>query len=130
MTTSSSMSVKLDGNMILLRRLSTKDDPRRLIAAPMPKEDLPFPWIGIENHLNYIYRPEHPRLRMKPSGLAAVLNSSLLDKHFRICNGNTHYVAAFSSWEFKTIWRRSHETEGGSRDSDHLIHFNGDKFLR
>jgi len=81
-------------NMVLLRRFSTKDDQRRLIAAPLLKEDLPFAWIGIENHLNYIYRPERPLTADEAFGLAAVLNSTLLDKYFRICNGNTQVGAA------------------------------------
>ena len=83
-----------NGNMVLLRRFSTKDDARRLIAAPMLKEDLAFDVIGIENHLNYIFRPEHPLSPDETFGLAAVLNSSLLDRYFRICNGNTQVGAA------------------------------------
>ena len=82
------------GNMVLLRRFSTKDDQKRLIAAPLLREDLPFSLIGIENHLNYIYRPEHPLTADEAFGLAAVLNSSLLDRYFRICNGNTQVGAA------------------------------------
>jgi adenine-specific DNA-methyltransferase len=83
-----------NANMVLLRRFSTKDDQRRLVAAPLLKEDLPFEWIGIENHLNYILRPEHPLSDDETFGLAGILNSSLLDRYFRTCNGNTQVGAA------------------------------------
>lgn len=81
-------------NMVLLRRFSTKDDQRRLVAAPLLKEDLPFAWIGIENHLNYILRPGHPLSANETFGLAGILNSSLLDRYFRVCNGNTQVGAS------------------------------------
>jgi len=81
-------------NMVLLRRFSTKDDQRRLVAAPLLKQDLPFARIGVENHLNYIFRPEHPLSADETYGLASILNSSLLDRYFRICNGNTQVGAA------------------------------------
>ena len=81
-------------NMVLLRRFSTKDDQRRLVAAPLLKEDLPFAWIGIENHLNYIFGLERPLSADETFGLAGILNSSLLDRYFRICNGNTQVGAA------------------------------------
>jgi adenine-specific DNA-methyltransferase len=80
--------------MVLLRRFSTKDDQRRLIAAPLLKEDLQFEWIGIENHLNYIFRPGYPLSADEAFGLAGILNSSLLDRYFRTCNGNTQVGAA------------------------------------
>jgi len=83
-----------NGNMVLLRRFSTKDDRRRLVAAPVLKEYLPCALIGIENHLNYIFRPGRPLSADETFGLAAILNSSLLDRYFRICNGNTQVGAA------------------------------------
>jgi adenine-specific DNA-methyltransferase len=83
-----------NGNMVLLRRFSTKDDQRRLVAAPLLEEDLAFGFIGVENHLNYIFRPEHPLSPDETFGIAAILNSSLLDRYFRVCNGNTQVGAA------------------------------------
>jgi len=83
-----------NGNMVLLRRFSTKDDQRRLVAAPLLKEDLAYGYIGVENHLNYIFRPEHPLSPDETFGVAAILNSSLLDSYFRVCNGNTQVGAA------------------------------------
>ena len=80
-------------NYVLLRRFSTKDDRRRLIAAPY-LVSTPRPGvIGIENHLNYIYRPQRELSPEEAFGLAALLNSELLDTYFRTSNGNTQVSA-------------------------------------
>lgn len=81
-------------NCVLLRRFSSKEDKRRLVTAPFFKEKFErFEYIGLENHLNYIYAT---RFEMSPDdivGLSALLGSSLLDRYFRIVNGNTQVNA-------------------------------------
>ncbi|HYG14712.1 MAG TPA: N-6 DNA methylase, partial [Bacteroidia bacterium] len=42
---------------IFLRRFSAKDDKSRLVATPYFSESVNEAFIGVENHLNYIYRP-------------------------------------------------------------------------
>jgi adenine-specific DNA-methyltransferase len=79
--------------MVLLRRFSAKEEKRRLIAAPMLCGQLNFEFLGIENHLNYIYRPRGDLAPDEARGLAALLNSFLIDRYFRICNGNTQVGA-------------------------------------
>jgi adenine-specific DNA-methyltransferase len=86
-------------NMVLLRRFSAKEQRRRLTAAPLFREQLKSEFIGIENHLNYIHRRMSEMSRDETEGLAAILNSDLLDRYFRICNGNTQVNAT----ELKTI---------------------------
>lgn len=81
-------------NLVLLRRFSTKDDKRRLIAAPYFSDDMPtFQMIGIENHLNYIYHQERELETYEAYGLAAILNSKLFDLYFRTFNGNINVSA-------------------------------------
>ncbi len=80
-------------NYVLLRRFSAKEAARRLIAAPYLAESLNAPLIGLENHLNYIYRPNGALSEEEVCGLAALLNSALLDRYFRIFNGNTQVSA-------------------------------------
>lgn len=80
-------------NMVLLRRFSAKEEVRRLVAAPFIASQLNFDVIGLENHLNYIYRQEGDMTEQEVIGLAALLNSSLLDQYFRISNGNTQVSA-------------------------------------
>ena len=80
-------------NYVLMRRFSAKEEARRLIAAPYIADDFPIPEIGIENHLNYIYRPGGILSEEEAWGLAALYNSSILDSYFRCVNGNTQVSA-------------------------------------
>jgi len=82
-----------DKNLVLLRRFSAKEQRRRLTAAPFFKGQMESDVIGLENHLNYIYRPKSYMNKELTLGLAALFNSSLLDRYFRISNGNTQVSA-------------------------------------
>ncbi|MCK6580505.1 MAG: Eco57I restriction-modification methylase domain-containing protein [Anaerolineae bacterium] len=79
-------------NYVLLRRFSAKEERQRLTAAPY-LADFDTPVIGIENHLNYIYRPGGDLSPEETRGLAALLNSSLMDTYFRRFSGNTQVSA-------------------------------------
>jgi adenine-specific DNA-methyltransferase len=80
-------------NYIFLRRFSSKDDASRLIATPYFADAVDADLIGIENHLNYIYRPNGHLDRNEILGLAALLNSNLFDTYFRTFNGNVNVSA-------------------------------------
>lgn len=80
-------------NYVLLRRFSAKEEPRRLVAAPFLARDFDASEIGIENHLNYVYRPEGSLSEDEAWGLAALFNGRLLDSYFRVINGNTQVSA-------------------------------------
>lgn len=82
-----------DQNLVILRRFSAKEEHRRLTASPLFKGQLGSKFIGVENHLNYIYRPKGELSEIETLGLAALFNSSLLDKYFRISSGNTQVSA-------------------------------------
>lgn len=81
-------------NYVLLRRFSAKDEKRRLTAAPYIASKFKMPVIGIENHLNYIHRRGGVLAEAEVWGLAALLNSKLLDAYFRCINGNTQVNAS------------------------------------
>lgn len=78
---------------VLLRRFSAKEQQRRLTSSPFFKGTLKSERIGIENHLNYIYRPCGIVTDVEALGLSGLFNSSLLDRYFRISNGNTQVSA-------------------------------------
>lgn len=80
-------------NYVLLRRFSAKEERRRLVAAPFLRENTDSQYVGLENHLNYIYRPKGKLSEEEASGIAALLNSDILDTYFRIFNGNTQVSA-------------------------------------
>lgn len=82
-----------DQNLVILRRFSAKEQNRRLTAAPLLKGKLGATLIGIENHLNYIYKPNDELSEIQTYGLSALFNSSLVDRYFRISSGNTQVSA-------------------------------------
>ena len=82
-----------DATYILLRRFSAKEEQRRLVAAPLFRGRLKADRVGLENHLNYIHGVTRPIDAALAYGLSALFNSTLLDRYFRISNGNTQVSA-------------------------------------
>ena len=80
-------------NYILLRRMSSKDDSSRLVAAPYFGNMAKHKYVGIENKLNYIYRPKGHLRRDETIGLTALLDSEIFDAYFRTFNGNINVSA-------------------------------------
>lgn len=83
-----------NANYVLVRRFSAKEEASRLTAAPHMARDCAVPEIGLENHLNYVYRPGGTLSENEAWGLAALYNSSILNAYFRCINGNTQVSAA------------------------------------
>lgn len=78
---------------VLLRRFSAKEEARRLTAAVLYSGQVPGSVIGLENHLNFIHRPGGELSFDEAAGMAALLNSSIVDRYFRMTNGNTQVNA-------------------------------------
>ncbi len=83
-----------NANMVVMRRFSPKEDRRRVTAAPYIAGSIPGSVLGLENHTNYIYRPGGDLLPDEAKGLAAFLNSRIVDSYFRAVAGNTQVNAA------------------------------------
>ena len=54
---------------------------------------LPGKKLGLENHLNYVYRPNGELSRLEALGLAAYLNSARVEAYLRAVAGNTQVNA-------------------------------------
>ncbi len=82
-------------NYVLLRRFSAKEERRRLVAAPLlvSSFDCRCRQVGLENHLNYVYRQDGDLTVAEAVGLSALFNSALIDRYFRVVNGNTQVNA-------------------------------------
>lgn len=78
--------------MVVMRRFSPKEDKRRVTCAAYQGQ-LPGQAIGLENHLNYIYRRGGVMTPAEARGLSAFLASSLVDAHFRALAGSTQVNA-------------------------------------
>jgi len=80
-------------NYVLLRRFSAKEEERRLIVAPFLGKEYDYQAVGLENHLNFIYKKQGNLDPEEAVGLSAFLNSALVDRYVRIVNGNTQINA-------------------------------------
>lgn len=80
-------------NYLLLKRFTSKEEKRRIVASVFLAKYFPYTHIGLENHLNYIYKTNGEFSQDEAYGLAAILNSALYDRYFRTINGNTQVNA-------------------------------------
>jgi adenine-specific DNA-methyltransferase len=78
---------------VLVKRFTSKEERRRVVACIYDPHRIRAERVGFENHLNYF----HARGRGLPidlaTGLAAFLNSTLVDVYFRQFNGHTQVNA-------------------------------------
>ena len=80
-------------NYVFLRRFSPKEEKRRLTAAPFQKNYFNYDYLGLENHINYIYRKNKELTKEEIYGLSALLNSYIINRYFSLFNGNTQVGA-------------------------------------
>jgi adenine-specific DNA-methyltransferase len=80
-------------NYVLLRRFTTKEERRRLVASPLLAAEMKWPFVALENHLNYVHHRKRELSEEETRGLTAVFNSALLDRYFRLLSGNTQVNA-------------------------------------
>jgi adenine-specific DNA-methyltransferase len=84
---------------VLLQRTTSKEQPRRLIAAPLPAEFVErHRAVIVENHLNMI-RPVTASPAVSHEVLAAFLNSAAADAAFRCVSGSV----AVSAYELESL---------------------------
>ncbi len=81
------------GVYVLVKRFSSKEERRRVVAAVITPDDMPGKFIAFENHLNYFHRQGSGLPAGLARGLAAYLNSTLVDSYFRQFNGHTQVNA-------------------------------------
>jgi adenine-specific DNA-methyltransferase len=78
---------------VLLKRFTAKEEKRRLVAGIVTRGDSYSDWIGLENHVNYVYRKGGELTELDAYGLATFFNSALVDRYFRGISGNTQVNA-------------------------------------
>ena len=82
-----------NGHYAVVRRFSSKEERRRIVANVIDPARLPAPMIGIENHLNVFHAKKQPISEDLAHGLATYLNATAVDTYFRRFNGHTQVNA-------------------------------------
>lgn len=82
-----------DGNYVIVRRFSAKEESRRVVAYVYHQGALPTDLLGFENHWNVFHRRKRGLDALSAKGLACFLNSTQLDDYFRVFSGHTQVNA-------------------------------------
>lgn len=81
------------GTYVLVKRFSSKEEVRRVVAAVYDPNRIAAEQVGFENHINYYHREGKGLPVPLAKGLAAFLNSTLVDLYFRQFSGHTQVNA-------------------------------------
>lgn len=82
-----------NGTYVLTRRLTAKEEKRRIVASIYTADIADVEVVGFENKTNYFHALGEPLHDGLAKGLWVFLNSSLVDKYFRQMNGHTQVNA-------------------------------------
>lgn len=82
-----------NGTFVLLKRFSSKDERHRLVSGVHLASAHDCEVIGFGNKTNYIGLSGGKLATAEAYGLAAIFNSSFMDKYFRCISGNTQVNA-------------------------------------
>ena len=82
-----------NGNYVLVKRFSSKEERKRIVAAVHKKDCIDDDIVGFENHLNYFHKNGKGLPLALAKGLSCFLNTSIVDAYFRQFNGHTQVNA-------------------------------------
>ena len=83
-----------NGFYTVVRRFSSKEERRRIVAGVVrPDAFLGVDKLGFENHLNVFHHGKSGLQEDLAYGLAAYMNTTAVDEHFRRFNGHTQVNA-------------------------------------
>jgi len=81
------------GFYVVVRRFSSKEERRRIVASLIDPRNLPNGPIGFENHLNVFHHNRGSLPEDVARGLVVYLNARIVDDWFRQFNGHTQVNA-------------------------------------
>jgi adenine-specific DNA-methyltransferase len=81
------------GIYVLVKRFSSKEERRRIVACIYDPAQIPAERVAFENHLNYFHVRGNGLPMFLARGLAAFLNSTMIDSYFRQFSGHTQVNA-------------------------------------
>ncbi len=81
-------------NYIVVKRFSSKEQKKRINIGYIFKKDIDCEYLGLENHLNYVYKANGSFSISELKKLGEYLSSEMVDRYFRLVNGNTQVNAS------------------------------------
>ena len=81
------------GWYVLVNRFSAKEDRRRIVASLFDPGNVDAPYVAFDNKLNVLHSGNAGLPEMLAKGLAAFLNSTVVDSYFRQFSGHTQVNA-------------------------------------
>ena len=81
------------GWYVIVKRFSSKEERRRVVATLCDPSALPGSALGVENKLNFLHEGRRPLPEMIARGLAVYLNTTGVDRAFRLFSGHTQVNA-------------------------------------
>lgn len=82
-----------NGTYVLTRRLTAKEEKRRIVASIYTADIADVDAVGFDNKTNYFHAMGKPLDSDLAKGLWVFLNSTLVDQYFRQMNGHTQVNA-------------------------------------
>lgn len=113
-----------NGCYVVLKRFTSKEEKRRVVAYLLDEGALKGDLIGFENHLNVIHQQKHGLEPAVARGMAAYLNSQAVDDYFRTFSGHTQVNATdlrrltYPSMEELRKLGESNAPEGSGRSTN------------
>ncbi len=116
------------GVYVLVKRFTAKEERKRIVACIYDSHKIHAPLVGFENHLNYFHINGHGLPMALAKGVAAFLNSTVVDVYFRQFNGHTQVNATDlrnlnypAKAELESLGRRSTDTGLPQAELDALV---------
>lgn len=81
------------GFYVVVKRFSTKEEQKRIVASLISADDIKTPAFAFENHLNVFHENKKGLPKDRAYGLTVWLNTTFLDEQFRLFSGHTQVNA-------------------------------------
>lgn len=81
--------MRLNGNYVLVKRMTSKEEKRRIVSALCIGKNYDFEFFAFDNKVNYFHRNKQGLPLNIAKGLVIFLNSTIIDRYFRTFSGNT-----------------------------------------
>lgn len=95
--------LRLNGNYILVKRMTSKEEKKRIVAA-IYKDENNTEFVGFDNKLNYYHINKSGLDISIAKGLCLYLNSTFVDLYFRTISGSTQVnVSDLKNFRYPSI---------------------------